>query len=402
MKRAVRLCGWAWSLFVAVLLSQRLFSAVLLIGWIFRVMQRETVRTWWHQSANREKGDRFKAFCAAEDSTALLAERPRWCLSAPAERKTNREAGTSLWSSVPHTLFVGAARNTVSGIQAVFNTSVLVAPAGMLWWLGWSSGWNNSFHKGYEQTFLGASIALAGIGWFCVAMLHVPLAQARQASTGDWRRFYDFRLVAKLARIRWRGSLMLAGAYSVLGIFVSVVALGPQIAGTSNLAMQSWSDAELLAWLDGYYYWTAWAFVPAVLMLHVLAARIYAGAMVDAIGTGAVDPIAASSLERSILARLELDRPATAGASSGMFVVATATASRLALRTAVVTALLLIWFSLAAQVFVTQFFAYQGPRGWLNQPLVLIPSIRSIPSHIRPEVSRTAEAAPAYSDNGNQ
>ena len=41
-----------------------------------------------------------------------------------------------------------------------------------------------------------------------------------------------------------------------------------------------------------------------------------------------------------------------------------------------------LWFSLVAQVFVAQFVNYVPVRGWLNQPLVQLPWIRYVPSHL--------------------
>ena len=42
-----------------------------------------------------------------------------------------------------------------------------------------------------------------------------------------------------------------------------------------------------------------------------------------------------------------------------------------------------VWFCFFALVFVGQFFSYQGPLGWLNQPLVQLPWFHYVPSTVR-------------------
>src|SRR5262249_32672119 len=104
------------------------------------------------------------------------------------------------------------------GLRAVANTWVVTLPAGVLWWFGWYDGWNNSFNKGYEQAAVGPLISLLGVAWFITGMFYVPLAQARQAVTGQWRSFYDYRLIRKLVRDRWVYCVLLALSYSLLSV----------------------------------------------------------------------------------------------------------------------------------------------------------------------------------------
>ena len=78
----------------------------------------------------------------------------------------------------------------------------MILPVGALWLLSWWGGWQNSFHKGYEQAWVGPVVGLLGIGLFLPVMTYVPLAQARQAATGSWRAFWDLSLIRRLARAR--------------------------------------------------------------------------------------------------------------------------------------------------------------------------------------------------------
>lgn len=382
MTRLFRLAAGGWNLLIAALLTLQLLSVALVAGWTYRLMQRETVRAWWRWSASPGKSATFEAFCAKDVDTAPLAERPRWLLAPASRRAADRARGVGRFRRAAWTLLYGLVRNATTGVQALFNTFVLTLPAGILWWLGWSSGWNNSFHKGYEQIFLGTAIAFAGVVWFCAVMLHVPLAQARQAATGDWRRFYDFRLVARLVQTRWPGVLLLACAYNLLAVPVSLLKVGPQFAWLANPDMAGWTDAELLRWLNGYYFLASLVGVGIYLILQVMAARVYARAVVAAIRRGTVSPGELASNERAVLDRLELATSAEPKRRPGIVVVAARMGS-LGARTAATVALLVVWFMFSAQIFVTEFFAYHGARGWLNQPLVQAPWFRAVPPHLK-------------------
>src|SRR2546429_8683233 len=87
----------------------------------------------------------------------------------------------------------------------------------------WYDGWNNSFNKGYEQFSVGPGVSVLGILLFITAMLYVPMAQARQAVTGNWRCFYQFRLIRTLVRRRWFACFGLAALYALCSLPILVL-----------------------------------------------------------------------------------------------------------------------------------------------------------------------------------
>jgi hypothetical protein len=133
------------------------------------------------------------------------------------------------------------------------NTWALTLPACLLWWFGWYDGWNNSFNKGYEQAAVGPLISLLGIAWFITAMFYVPLAQARQAVTGEWRSFYQFRLIWKIVRDRWVYCVLLAVLYALLSVPLSVLKTSPMFWMHSSPSLGALTSAQVEQFQrDGY------------------------------------------------------------------------------------------------------------------------------------------------------
>ena len=113
--------------------------------------------------------------------------------------------------------------------------------------------------------------------------------------------------------------------------------------------------------------------------VRLAAARIYAGALVDALRAGDVEPARLGQAERSALSRLDL-LGAEPAAERHPIVRAVRGTTRLAWRTAAVAAAALVWFSFVAQIFVSEFLNYHPGVGWLNQPLVQLPWFHYVPA----------------------
>lgn len=346
---------------VGALLCQTPPTAVLAVGWTQRAMRRAIVRSW-HEGA----GDGpFEDFARADESTRDAARIPGW-LAAELP-----EAG---WRA----RLAGLARNARQGAAVTLNTWVLTLPGCGLWLFAWYDGWNNSFTKGYEQAFVGPGVGLLGVALFILAMLYVPMAQARQASTGRWRSFYDFGLVAGLVRQRWWACVRLAALYSVLSIPVMALKTAP-IGFDRSDTYAGLSDAEVLEALQNYFFLAALFVFSAFVWVRLAAARIYAAALVEGVRAGAVLPDALGERERTTLSRLDLLHTEPA-ASRHPIVRAVRGTTRLAWRTAAVAAAALVWFSFVAQIFVSEFLNYHPLVGWLNQPLVQLPWFRYVPA----------------------
>src|SRR6266852_2133210 len=177
--------------------------------------------------------------------------------------------------STPHRLsgFVHSLwQNFWIGLRAITNTWVLTLPACLFWWFGWYDGWNNSFNKGYEQAPVGPLISIFGIVLFIAAMFYVPLAQARQAVTGEWRSFFQFRLVWRIVRARWISSVALALLYSLLALPLNVLKTSPAFQPQNNGALANLTDIQVLKHLDSYFFFCVIVMLPAYVILRLLAA----------------------------------------------------------------------------------------------------------------------------------
>jgi hypothetical protein len=273
--------------------------------------------------------------------------------------------------------------NLKVGLLGFANTCVLVLPAEILWYFGWFAGWHISFNKVYEEHTVGIAVSWIGIAWFIAAMFYVPLAQARQAVTGDWKRFYDYRLVRSLIARHRLACLLMAGLYAVASVPLIFFMFAPYSLGGTTATVENMSNTELVALLNRFFIITTFVAFPIYVGIRLLAARIYARAVVRAVEDGAISPDALSPFERDTLMRLGLAKPA-AHASPETIV---RRIPRKAWRVALVTATIAIWFAFVAQIYVSEFFVYRGARGWLNQPLVQLPWYRYVPSHLEgPEV----------------
>jgi len=259
---------------------------------------------------------------------------------------------------------------------------VLTLPGCMLWLFAWYDGWNNSFNKGYEQAPVGPLTGLLGILLFISAMFYVPLAQARQASTGDWRSFYDFRLIAGLARRHWLACLILAALYSLVSVPVMILKTAPIFFTQNNPTVSDFTTAQALKQLNGYYFFAAMLVFPGYVILRLAAARIYAGGILAGVQAGHVPVAALGEKERQELQRLDLIQVNPPRARHVLLRVARTTGAW-AMRCAAVAAAGFVWFSFVAQIFISEFFMYHPGIGWLNQPLVQLPWFHYLPPQVQ-------------------
>ncbi|MGI9590470.1 MAG: DUF4013 domain-containing protein [Myxococcota bacterium] len=353
---------WVWHGLIGALLCQVLPLSLLAVGWTQRLMQRETLRAWHGQ--RRAGGGDFAGFAAEKPATAGLPRLPTW-LRSPGPRRSRRDWTGGLWT------------NARLGIAAACNTWALTLPGCLLWLFAWYDGWNNSFHKGYEQAAVGPVLGLLGVALFITAMLYVPMAQARQAATGSFRAFYDFGLVWSLVRRRWAAYLRLACLYALLSVPVMVLKTAP-IAFDRLPGYATWDEARTAEILGIYFFW-AGAFVFGVfVLLRRAAARVYAAAVLDALRAGAIAPERLGAFERAALARLDLLRPEPRAERSRLVRALRGTSLGTA-RTAALAVAAGVWFAFVAQIFVSEFFNHHRALGWLNQPLVQLPLFQYLP-----------------------
>lgn len=289
---------------------------------------------------------------------------------------------------------------------SVSNVLALTLPAGMLWALGWWGGWQNSFHKGYEQAAVGPGVSVLGIALFVAAMCYVPMALTRQAVTGQWQAFWQWRTVVTLLRHSWLPTAALALLFAGLNMGAMTLKSWPYFApqmrtsanpappagtatpsprtapATAGIDWDQLTDAQALAHLNRHFLVSAVYVFGALLLLRSAAARIYAGAMLRCVQSGALRGEQLAENERLLLQRLQLHptraRPPRPSWNRVLAFTASGTAAALGM-----LATVLLWLGFVAQIYVSEFLQFHPVIGWLNQPLVQLPWFRYVPPHLQ-------------------
>ena len=368
LSRLWRVVVFVWKFAVGMFCCQSLLFSLFLVGWTYRFMQRVALKAWWNRS---DSGTPLPDFLASNDHASW----PNWIVHQNF-RETFR---TDKFKALFHSLWL----NFRLGLTGVFNTFVLTLPGCALMLFGWYDGWNNSFNKGYEQFSVGPATSWFGIFLFAVAMLYVPMAQARQAISGEWRSFYQWRLVWRLVRLRWLQSLGIAAVYALVSFPILILRAGaPYIQGKANKMsaeqLMALPHDQIVQSLNHYYFWCALLILPAFVFVRWLAARNYAAGTAIAIKKGIVAAFGLSDFERGALARLNMLEPAAAAPRHILLRVA-ARGWRFGLRSAAILAIFLVWVIYVFELYVCQFFHYIPGVGWLNHCLVQLPWFHFVP-----------------------
>jgi len=363
---------------IGSLFSTFLLFSVLVVGWTARAAQREVLKSWWRRSPVRQRNGSFAEFAAEDPATSGHAAWPTWFAGAgPGASSDAGRLRTFLRRRLG-----GLGRNARLGVQMIFNTWVLTLPGCLLWAVAWFGGWQNSFNKGYEHAWFGPTVFLLGMLLFSAAMGYVPLAQARQASTGDWRRFYDFRLIWRLVRRQWLASLALAVVWAGASGLVLLVKLMPQIAQYIPSLMDR-PPAEVVSISQQFFAVMALGLYPLFVGLRLLAARVYAHALRTGYQSGALTEDDLGDAEWHALRRLELLVPAPLPERRWFVRLAAWLATRTG-QVAAAAAVFAVWFVFSFLVVVSEFAAItEYGRGWCNQPMIQLPWFDYTPMRAR-------------------
>jgi len=375
VSRTRRLLGFLAKYFLGMVFCQSLPTSFLVVGWSYRLAQRAALKRYWRLSGVNTAGESFAAWLCRDASLRYLDQAPAWFLAQPdAGGVVAAPSGAirALGVKLAHSLWL----NFKIGFLAVVNTWVLTVPGCVLWWFAWHAGWHNSFNKGYEQAAVGPLTGVLGVLLFIAAMFLLPLAQARQAVTGEWRSFYQFRLVWRLIRSRWLDCLLLAALYSALSVPVMLLKTLPVFLPQMSSSLNHLTADQAEVFLKSYYFWSALVLFPAYLWLRLAAARVYAHGVVAALKSGALVAGDLAAIERDWLQRVGFCAPVLSSQvrRSGL--------RRIGVGVTTISAsfvLAIIWFTFVAQIFISEFFNYHPVVGWLNQPLVQLPWLRYLP-----------------------
>ncbi|MBP6011803.1 MAG: hypothetical protein KBA31_06205 [Alphaproteobacteria bacterium] len=361
--------AFLWRYLLGALFTLTPVTAVLVVGWTQRATARAVARRWHAQAGNADKD--FAAFARASEETSSLAHWPRWIMAddagalfAEARRSGPLRAG----ALVLRALFGSLWANARAGLSALLPIAIVLAPAGLLWLFSWWAGWDNSFNKGYEQAWVGPTVAFAGIAYFIVTMSLLPFAEVRQAINNSWRAFFDVAFLRRAAREARLGLIGLAVAFVTAGFIVASLKVVPL--GLGNAAA---TPEEALRWAQAYPLLVACVLFPLYVALRLVAARVYSRAAARLAVKAGTDAFAAR--ERGLLDRLSLGR-GEAPARSGLARLAIGSRSFATglMASAVVFA---VWFGLVSEIYVSQFLVHDWTH-WVNHPLVQLPWVGSI------------------------
>lgn len=363
------LLSFVWRYFLGALLTLTPISAILVVGWTQRAAARSVARRW-HAQAGHRAAD-FPSFARAEEDTAALAVWPRWIMAddAGALFAAARRAGPfRALGLIFRALFGSLWLNAKAGVRALVPVAIVMAPVSVLLLFSWWSGWENSFNKGYEQAWVGPTVALVGIAYFVAAMTLVPLAEMRQAVNNSWRAFFDVAFLRRAAREVRLGLIGLAMLFVTAGFVVAVLKVAPLPMGN---AVETPAEAERL--LQQYPLLVAAILFPLYVMLRLAAARVYAKAAMRIAAKGGAEALA--SRERALIERLALDGDNMP--KRGALVRAAAGTGSLAAGVAASAVMFALWFGLVGELYVSQFLVHDWTH-WAFHPLVQLPWVGGI------------------------
>jgi hypothetical protein len=392
--------GWAWVLLIGTLFCGPWFLgsvsflnyllALFALGWLTRWTQGRVLYGWWKRSP-RLGGETFADFREALGPDAPVTW-PRWFLRedfrtdyirAEMDRPTlDGEPpgflGRMLRAAASPFLSLGL--NFKMGLQALAGTCLLMGWGCLAMTFSWEFGWLNSFNKGYELAFFGPGIGIFGILLFALAMCYVPMAQIHHAATGDFRAFFDFRFVCRLILARLSAYVLLAIAFLGLGIVLEGLKTAPVGFDDHLEVYTNATDLELLFLLRRYYFGCAAGLFVSLLLTRLFAAAVYRSAVLKVLRRGRVrrdelHPVLAGWFDR--LGNLPAAQPVARGLAGFARQVARNNYRRL-----LYAVLLLTWVAFAAKVYVGEFLHYHPVAGFLNHPLIQLPSFDYIPQHL--------------------
>ena len=371
----------AMSLVAAIVFCGSLLSAVVVLGWVLRLMQRRILAHWWKRRTDPTQHAELRGYLAAQSALGVAASPVRLVVGDRLREGWQALQAGPWWRRPARLLALavgGLGRNVTRGLGGVLAVGLVTWPVGTLWLMGWQAGWNVSFHKVYEESSMGPTSGLIGILLYALVMIYLPMAQAHQAAAGDWTAFFQVRIVRRLIMSRGGATFMLAVAYVLLVIPVNVLLVIPMFMPQMMPAVEDMTNAELIQLLRRFGLLMGLVVLPMYLALRLFAARVYAGAMLDLLRR---EPQRAHELP--VPMRQALDALGHIPAEPAPRPHLVVTGMMKSLRLACVAATILAWIAVASQLYVVEFMNNHGQRGWLNHPLIQVPWTTYIPPALK-------------------
>ncbi len=381
---------------VSATLAQSVLGAIFLLGWSQRLtshaaenaLRRRGVIRSGDRQAPEQRGESDRRFRSWPNWLLASEWREEWRRSRGLDLRTRAAALTgSLWE------------NARLGAQSLLNVGVLTLPCFAIMFFAWYAGWNNSFHKGYEQAVFGPLTSLFGIALFIGVMFYVPMAWARQACTRRAKAFWQGGIVWPLIRASRPRAVAFAALVVLLNLPLTALKAWPYFVPQARLSAIEASD-EIVAddsarkavdWddltprqarehLNRHYWISGFYLFGALVVLRVASGRIYAGALRGiAQNRPRLDDLDPRERELLQLASVAMSAPAGKRNFLSRFTRWLATKAGGMLCGFLVGSL---WFTFIAQLYVSEFLRYTSWQGWLNHPLLMLPWFRHMPSSL--------------------
>lgn len=382
------LVAWIARFLVGVVMICNVFplsfiTAIAAFGWLQRRMQATSLRGWWRESPRRLEGT-FQNFLDLLGPDAPV-ERPRWFLRERIVLTLERMSkGNSLWAflrvgwslaTLPiHSLWL----NFKVGATGLFATYMLTGWGCFIMLFSWYFGWFNSFHKGYEDAFLGLLSGLLGSFLLILALLYVPMAQAHQAAAGEIAAFFQFRVVTRLILTRLTAYVILIAGLALTSLIFEIPRI---ITVGDNFGPNLASSPQEAYWMLRNY-WFVWSifFFFALIVLKTITALIYRSAMLKAVRAGTI-------LTSDLPPRLahwfdKLEILPQAQLPQHVVVTALKTTISWKYRVMMFGIAFSLWLLFVMRFYVGYFLVFNEYRGILNHPVVQVPCIDWTPWHL--------------------
>ncbi len=328
---------------VAIILALSPITAILVLGWLVRLMRREVAIAVLRERLGINRSAAM-SMLASRPATAPLAPWTGW-LRASSERKS--WAGRRLGGLV-ETARAGLAASLVLALATLPFTALLL--------LSWWAGWENSFNKGYEQAWVGPSLAILGIGIALFVLPHLPMGLAHFAAERRFSAMFELPTLRALIRARrWR-TVWLALVAMLACLPIALARILPVFIENLQPGFADLPPDLIEAAARNWHVLPTVYLVLALILLRRAQARCYARAALTL-------PLEKAPFCHAIAEQFD---PGQGRAETR--------ASKRTLRGALISTLLLlaIWFAFIAQLYVAQ-FANHGWWNWLNHPLIGLP-----------------------------
>lgn len=311
---------------IAVLLALTPITAILMLGWMVRLMRRET------------------AIAVIQNGHGIGRNAALQRLASAGHRDLVRFPGW--WRGLWDTVKTGAATLVVVAITTL--------PFGALMLIGWWAGWENSFNKGYEQAWVGRALAFVGIAVAILVLSHWPMMLAHFAAERRIGAIAELGVMRRLiGRVRWRYlGLSVASVLAAVPVFLAQIL--PTFIEKVHPSLISADPAQIASFAGRWHLVVTIYLVLTLMILRRQAARLYARAVM-------------------------LEQPATAHFARDIAKTTNVPSQGLATRrvrriSAAVAGLLTAgaWLAFVAALYIAQ-FANHAWWNWVNHPLIGLP-----------------------------